>query len=164
MRTVAVAAAHQTEAHGMRRGLLEIGALLLVAVEAHVGLVGLGQHGVALGVQLVAIGAGQGAALVRAGVPAGARAVLVAIEAGCVALGDRQEGIRLEAVDRLLLVAALAGMATAGTVARLALQSTSAERRVLVAAVCMRGLEDGRGGVGGGIGVFVVATEAGVGT
>ena len=95
--------------------------------------------------QLVAIGAGERVALVRAGVPAGARIVLMAVEAGLVALAHREERAGLEAVDRALLVAALGRVLGAGAVAGLALQPAGAERRVLVAAVRVLGLEDRRG-------------------
>ena len=134
-RAVAIAADHQPEAHRMRRRLLEVGALLLVASEAHLGLVGLGQHRITVGVQPVAIGARESAALVCRGVPAGARAVLVAREAEPVALGDREERARLETVDRSLLVAALGGMTRSRAVAGLALQAAGTEWRARVGTV-----------------------------
>src|SRR5205814_3370629 len=120
VRVVAVAAGHLAEAHGVRRGLLEIGTLLLVARQADLGLRALGAHRVLVGMQLVAVGAGQLVAVVRADVPGTAPLVLVTAQARLVALLHREEGAGLEVVDRQLLVAA-ARMPCAGAVAGLAL-------------------------------------------
>ena len=140
VRAVAVAAAHQAEAHRMRRRLVEVGALLRVAGHADLGLGRLGEHRVVAGVQLVAVGAGELVAVVRADMPGGAGAALVAAEARLVAFLRGQERARLEAVDRGLR--ALDRVSRARPVAGLALQAAGAERRVRIAAPGVRRLED----------------------
>src|ERR1019366_8351880 len=159
---VAIAASHAPEAHRERRGLPEVCALCLVATEADLRLAALAQHWVAFHMQLMAIGAGHAATIVRAGVPARPRAILVALQAGLVPLFGRQERVRLQAVDRRLLVLGL-GVAVARTVASLALQAAGTERRMGITPLCMPSLEDPSHLEGCRIRLFVVASEAGIG-
>ena len=110
-------------------------------------------------VELVAVGAGDLVAFVRAGAPARSRGALVAGQAGLVARSSET----FESALKLLIAApSVARVQGAGPVAGLALQAAGAERRALVAAVAVLGLEDRCGRVGGAL--VVMAAEAGVGS
>src|SRR6185312_183552 len=90
VRVVAVGARHLPFGDRMVRGLVDLGALLLVAVEAHLGLRALVAHRVVPGVDLVAVGAREAARLVHAPGPVGAlRVRVVAAEALAVLLVRR---------------------------------------------------------------------------
>ncbi len=72
MRIMALAAGHHPEAHGMYRGFVEVGPLLLVALVADLGLLVLGQHPVARGMDLVATRAADVDLVMAAALPADA--------------------------------------------------------------------------------------------
>jgi len=82
VRIVAIGTGHLSGKYWVRRDLMNLGALSLMAGEAHLGLGGRREHAIALSVDLVTGGAGHVAALVLAPQPIGALAVLVASEAG----------------------------------------------------------------------------------
>jgi hypothetical protein len=69
---MALAAGHHPEAHGMYRGFVEVGPLLLVALVADLGLLVLGQHPVARGMDLVATRAADVDLVMAAALPADA--------------------------------------------------------------------------------------------
>ncbi len=84
MRLMAIAAGQLPEAHRMNGRLEEVHTCFLVAVVANLGLTGLCEHRVVLGVNLVTTGTGKIAALVRAGVPADAGITPMTIQADLV--------------------------------------------------------------------------------
>ena len=132
VRTVATRACHLALAHRVRVRLHGLGALLLVAVEADVGLRGGRQYRVALDMHRVAIGTGDGIVVMRAAMPREARVGAVAFDAVRVLVRDRCRGVRTEGRDRRAFLAApyAPGVITAGSVAGFALQLTMPERGV----------------------------------
>src|SRR6185503_8482663 len=104
-------------------GLVELGALHLVAGVAHVGLIRDGQHGVVFGVDLVACRAGHVVAAVRTALPGNARLVLVAAQADFVLLLGGNGRLHAEGANGRLLLSLgdLLGVMSARSVAGLAL-------------------------------------------
>ena len=79
---VAIRTGHLSGQDGVRGDQMNLGALSLVTVEAHLGLGRLGQHAIVLSMDLMTGRAGHIAALMLAPHPIGALAILVTAEAG----------------------------------------------------------------------------------
>jgi hypothetical protein len=133
MRAVATAAAHQVAIDGVTEGLQVLGALLLVALEAHLGLLPLRTNGIVGRVHLMAVGAGNVVTIVRAVAPGVLQRVGMTTEASLVLLRHGRHGVEAEIGNRRSRLAAAdaSRMRATGSVAGLALQLTGGKRRVL---------------------------------
>lgn len=155
---VTTAAIHLALPDRMRIRFHRLRALLLMAVETHVGLRRRGQHWIAFNVAGVAISTGDGVGIMSAAVPGKARLRQVAIHAVGVLFGDWRSGVGSEYHNRWTFLAATnaSGMITAGAVAGFALQLTVTERGVGITGDSVLGAKDCQGCL------IVVALEAGV--
>src|SRR6185295_606055 len=136
---VAVGAGDLALERRVTRLAADLGALLLVAGEAHFGLVALVARAVVAGVDLVAAGAGDVARGMHAARPVDALAALVAGEAGLAArLGRRRRGLREH--DVRLRPPALRRLVDVGFALAVA---AGAGRRAVVGARAVLALADG---------------------
>ena len=150
-------ATHLALAQGMVRGLVQSGALGLMARRAHGGLRQCGFHRVVLRMHLVALHAGYGAAGMRAGCPVAPGIGLVATQAHRILLHYRSDGFRAEADDACHAAAPGLHVRPPGAVAGFALQSAMAEGTPRIPGARMGGAEDPcQGGL-------IVARQAGIG-
>ncbi len=160
VRAVAVGAGHLAVPHRVSIRLHRLRALVLVAVEAHLGLGRRRENRVALGVHGMAVDAGDRVVVMLAAMPGEAGLVEMAFHAIAVLLLNGTRRVEAERRYRRALLATpdTARVVAGRPVTGLALQLAVAKRRARVLGIRVLGPEDRQHGL------VVMALEAGVRT